>query len=107
MKKNKEGHQCTRNMKHTQVQKDEGSVVILSILRDSDVQLVSTNAEIVTNMVISVACATRKKHLTRKGLWSQYHPKYTNFRLVHFIYKIPYVASQQIYPQAKTLSACN
>ena len=67
MKKNKEGHQCTRNMKHMQAQKDVRSVVIHNILRDSDVQLVNANAKIVTNMVISVACATRrKKHLTEQ-----------------------------------------
>ena len=71
-------------------------LVFHNILRDSDVQLVSTNAEIVTNMVISVACTTRrKKHLTRKGLWSQDHTKHINFRLVQFICKIPYVASQK------------
>ena len=47
-----------------------------------DVQLVSTNAEIVTGMVTSVSCATRReKYLTRKGLWSQDHPKHINFRL--------------------------
>ena len=75
------------------------NVVIHNILRDSDVQPVSTNAEIVTNMLISVACATRrKKHLTGKGLWSQNHPKCINFRLVQFIHKIPCAASQKKVP---------
>ena len=36
----------------------------------------------------------RKKHLTRKGLWSQDHPKHINFRLAQFTHKIPYAASQ-------------
>ena len=79
-----------------QAQKDVRSVVIHNILMVLDIQLVSTNAEIVTNMVISVACATRrKKHLTRKGLWSQDHPKHINFRLVQFTCNIPYAASQK------------
>ena len=79
--------------------KDVQNVVIHNILRDSDVQLVSTNTESVANMVISVACATRRKnYLTRKGLWNQDHPKHTNFRLVQFIHKIPYVASQKNVP---------
>ena len=47
MKKNKEGHQCTRNMEHMQAQKDVRSMVIHNMLRDLDVQLVSTNVEIV------------------------------------------------------------
>ena len=77
-----------------------------TILRDSDVQLVNTNAEIATNMVISVVCATRReKSLTRKHLWSQDHPKHINFRLVQFICKIPYVASQNTV-LAKIHSAC-
>ena len=89
----------TRNMKHMQDQIDKRSVVL-------DVQLVGTHAEVVTNMVISVACAIRrKKHLTRKGLWSPDHPKYINFRLVQFICKIPYEASQ-MKVQVMIHSAC-
>ena len=69
-------------MKHAQAQKDVRSVVIHNILMVLDIQLVSTNAEIVTNMVISIACATRReKHLTRNGLWSQDQPKHINFRI--------------------------
>ena len=56
-------------MKHTQAQIDVRSVLIHNTLMVLDVQLDGTNAEIVTNMVILVACATRrKKHLTGKGL---------------------------------------
>ena len=74
-------------MKHMQAQKDVRIVVIHNMMMVLDIQLVGTNAEIVTNMVISVACATRKKNLlTRKGLWSQDHPKYIYFRLVQFIH---------------------
>ena len=59
-------------------------------------------------MVTSVACATRReKYLTRKGLWSQDHPKHINFRLAQFTCKITYVASQKICLQVKILSACN
>ena len=63
MKKNKEGHQCTRNVKHTQAQTDVRSVVIHNMLRESDDQLASTNVKIAINLVISVACATRRKNL--------------------------------------------
>ena len=102
MKKNKEGHQCTRNMKHMQAQIDVRSVVIHNMLRDLDVQLVNTNAEIAINMAISVACATgKKKYLAGKGLWSQDYPKHINFRLIQFVQKIFYVASQKIYHQVK------
>ena len=55
------GHQCTRNMKHMQAQIDVRSVVIHNMLRDLDVQLVSTNVRIVISLVISAACATRRK----------------------------------------------
>ena len=54
-----------------------------------------------------VACATRRKtSLTRKGLCSPDHPKHINFRLVQFVCKILYAASQKIYPQVKIHSAC-
>ena len=106
MKKNKEGHQCTRNMKHMQGQIDVRSVVIHNMLMVLDVQLVGTNAEIVIKMFILVACATRRrKYLTQKGLWSQDHPKHINFRLVQFIHKIPYWASQKA-GLVKIHSAC-
>ena len=65
MKKNKEGPLCTRNViiiKHTQAQRDVRNVEIHNMLKDLDVQLVSTNAEIVTNMVNLVACTRGKKH---------------------------------------------
>ena len=52
MKKNKEDHQCTRNMKYMQAQIDVRSLVFHYTLMDLDVQLVGTNAEIVINMVI-------------------------------------------------------
>ena len=94
-------------MKHMQAEKDISSLVIHNMFRDLDVKLANTNTEIVIHMVISVACDTRKKNLTRKGLWSQDHPKYINFRLVQFVCKILYLASQKIYHQAKILSACN
>ena len=55
-------------IKHTQVKKDVLNVVIHNIEKDSDGQLVSINAEIVTNMGISVACATRRKNLNIKAL---------------------------------------
>ena len=45
MKKNAEGHQCTRNMKHMEGQIDVRSVVIHNMLMDLDVQLVSTNVK--------------------------------------------------------------
>ena len=93
--RNKEGHQYRRNMritKHMQARKDVRSVVIQDILWDLNVQLASSNAEIVTKMDISVTCAAR----TVKGLWSQDHPKHTNLRLAWFVHKIPYVASQKI-----------
>ena len=112
MKKNKECHKSMRNImiiiKYMQAKKDVQSVVIHNIQRDSDVQLASTNVEIATSMVISVACATRReKHMIRKGLWSQNHPKHINFRLVQFTHKIPYAASQKIYPQTMIFSACS
>ena len=88
--------------KYIQTRKDVRSVMIQDILRDLDVQLTSTNAEIVTNMDISVACATRRV----KGLWSQDHPKYTSLRLDQFVCKIPYVASQKICLLGKIHSAC-
>ena len=93
---------------HMQAKTDVRSVVIENMLKDLDVQLVSTNAEIVTSMVISVACAIRgKKHLSRKGLQSPYHPKHANFRLAQFTYKILYATSQKICLQAKIHSACS
>ena len=49
-----------------QAQKDVRSVVIHNMLRDLDVQLVSTNAQIVIDMVISVAFATRKNVFDQK-----------------------------------------
>ena len=86
MTKNKEKechmHISMMIIKHTQVKEDVQNVVIHNIQRHSDVQLVSTNAEIVTNMVTSVACATRiEKHLTREILWDQDHPKHITTRL--------------------------
>ena len=94
-------------MKYMEAQKDVRSVETHNILIVLDLQLVNTNAEIVTNMVISEACATRrKKHLTRKGLWSQDHSKHINVRLVQFIHKIPYVASLKKVP-VMIHSACN
>ena len=113
MKKNKEDHHCTRNMKHTQAQIDVRSVVIHNMLMVLDVQLVGTNAQIVIYMVIymviyiwSVIYMVSRHQCTnchiyghfsttRKGLWSQDHPKHINFRLVQFICKIPYAASQK------------
>ena len=62
--KEKECQKHIRNMiiiKHIQVKKDDQNVVIHNILRDLDVQLASTNIKIATGMVISVACATRRK----------------------------------------------
>ena len=111
MKKNKEKecHKCIRNMiivKHTQVKKDVQNVVSHNILRDLDDQLASTNVKNAISMVLSVACATRiEKHMTRKGFWSQDHPRHINFRLVQFTCKISYATSQKIYPQVMFLSA--
>ena len=69
-------------MKHMQAQIDARNVVIHNTLIVLDVQLVGTNAKSATNMVISVACAIRrKKHLTRKGLWSHNHPKHTQLKI--------------------------
>ena len=48
-------------MEHAQAQKDVRSVVIHNILMVLDVQLLGTNVEIFTDMVILVACATRRK----------------------------------------------
>ena len=60
--------ECTRNMKHTcKSQIDVRSVVIHNMLRDLDVQLVSTNVKIVISLVILVACATRRKSLNTRG----------------------------------------
>ena len=84
-------------IKHTQVKKDAPNVVTLNMLRDSDVQLASTNVNIAISLVISVACptGTRRESLRIKGLWSQEaHPKYINYTLVQFACKILYVASQ-------------
>ena len=67
MKKNNEGHQCTRNMKHMQAQVDVKSVVIQNMLRDLDVQLASTNVKIAISLAILVACATRRKSLNTRG----------------------------------------
>ena len=75
MKKNKEGHQCTRNIKHTQAQIDVRRVVIHNMLRDSDVQVASTNVKIAISLVILVACATRREILNIKGLWESRSPK--------------------------------
>ena len=50
-------------MKHTQAQIDVKSVVIHNMLKDLDVQLVSTNVKIAISLGISVACTTRRKSL--------------------------------------------
>ena len=47
-------------IKHTQARKDVRSVVIQNTLRDIDVQQANINARIAINLVISVACATRR-----------------------------------------------
>ena len=63
-------------MKHTQAQIDVKSVVIHNTLMVLDVQLVGNNPQIVINMVISVACATkRKKNLTKKRSLESRSPK--------------------------------
>ena len=48
----------------------------------------------------------KKEALTRKGPWSKDNAKHTNFRLVQFICKIPYAASQKKVP-VMMHSACN
>ena len=67
MKKNKEGDQYTRNMKHMQAQIDVRNVVIHNMLRDLDVQLVNTNEKMAINLVILVACTTKRKTLNTRG----------------------------------------
>ena len=95
------------NMKHMLAQIDVRSVVIYNTLMVLDVQLVDINAEFVINMVILVASVTRRKrHLTRIGHLGHDHPKHINFRLVQFIHRIPYTASQKIV-LVKIHSACN
>ena len=69
IKKNKEGDKFMRNMiKYMQVRKDAPNVVTHNMLRDSDVQLASTNVKIAISLVISVTCATRRESLRIKGL---------------------------------------
>ena len=79
MKKNKEGHQWTRNMKHMQAQIDIGSVVIHNVLRDLDVQLASTIVKVAISLVPLVAWATRRKSLNTR---ESKVPEHINWRLV-------------------------
>ena len=65
-------------IKHTQARKDVRSVVSQGILRDLDVQQANTNVRIAINLVISVACATRRLHMKTKAPWSQDHPRHIN-----------------------------
>ena len=101
--KEKESHKYIRNMiiiKHTQVKKDVPNVVIHNIEKDLDVQLASTNVKIAISIVISVACATRReKHMTRKGLWSQDHPKQKQLQIG------PVYMQDSIYSQSEDLSS--
>ena len=112
IKKNKED---IKVIKHTQVQKeiqvrkDVPNVETHDTLRDSDVLQASINVKFATSMAILVACATRREksfHIV-KGLWSQDHPKHTNFSLAKYTCKILYAANQKIYPQLKIYFACN
>ena len=112
IKKNKED---IKVIKHTQVQKeiqvwkDVPNVVTYNILRDSDVLQASINVKSATSMATLVACATRREkcfHIV-KGLWSQDHPKHTNFSLAKYTCIIPYVANQNIYHQVKIHFACS
>ena len=59
------------------------------------------------SMGISVACATGRKNLNIKGLWSQDHPKHINFRLVQFAHaRFHMWPVRREYPQVMILSAC-
>ena len=64
--------------KHTQARKDVRSVTIQNILRDLDIHRTNINARIAINLVISVACATRRLDMKTKGPWSQDHPRLIN-----------------------------
>ena len=58
-------------LKEIQAKKDIVNVVTGNIYRDSDVQLRSTNARIAISLVMSVACATRKKVQIQKRIKPQ------------------------------------
>ena len=86
------------------VKTDVTNVVIPSILRDFSVLLANISAEIVINLVILVACATRSKILTRRG---EDHPKHTSWPVVDYLHTIiPYTVTQVITHQVMNLSVC-
>ena len=57
-------------IKHMQARKDVRSVVIQNILRDLGVQQANTNVRIAINLVISVACATRRLDMEKRSFES-------------------------------------
>ena len=83
-------------IKHMKSRKDVRNVVTQGILRDLDVQWANINARIAINLVISVACATRRLDMRTKGPWSQDHTRHIDWSLAQFVHKITYVASQKI-----------
>ena len=67
------------------VKTDVRNVEILNTLKDFNVLLENINAETVTNLVISVACATKNKNHTRRD---QDHQRHTNWPVVDYLHKI-------------------
>ena len=75
-----------------------------NIQRDFSVLLENVSTEIVINLVILVACATRNKNHTRRD---QDHPKHTKWPAVDYLHKmIQYAATQVITHQVMNIFAC-
>ena len=83
---------------------DVTNMEIPNIYRDSSVLLTKTGAGIAINLAILVACVTRSKKLTRRGLDN---PEFISLKWVQFTHKkIQYMPSQMIIHQAMNPFAC-
>ena len=79
------------------------SVEILSTEKDFSVLLININVKIATDLVILVACATRSKNLTRRGLD---HPKDISSKWVQFICKKNSICSKLSDNTSSDVSFC-
>ena len=75
-RRNYNNHQAHASQEKIPVKRDVTNVVTPHMWRDLDVQPVDINARIATSLVISVACATRKKSLNTRE--SQEDPEHIN-----------------------------